>query len=741
MPQRVLIVSNRLPITTAVSEGRVSFTPASGGVATGLRGCHERTNGLWIGWPGIAESLEDEARRELDRQLESRGIVPVYLTGEEVRDYYEDFSNGVLWPLFHYLLDRLPPGPTAWSTYEAVNRRFADVVVRRYRPDDLIWIHDYQLMLVPAMVRERLPGAKIGFFLHIPFPSAEVFRILPWRREILAGLLGADVIGFHTYTYQQHFVASVAALMGVETDEDGAWLEDRRVRFGVFPMGVDVDGLQTLARSETVVAAADDLRAQAAGRRIMLGVDRLDYTKGIPRRLIAFESLLREDESLRDSVRLVQVAVPSRAGVPSYQEYRREVEEMIGRINGTYGTLASAPIHYLYQSVSSEQLAALYRAADVMLVTALRDGMNLVAKEFVAARVDEDGVLILSEFAGAAEELQEAVIVNAYDVDAIAAAMRRALAMDGRERRRRMRALRTRVTTYDVNRWADHFVRALAAERQTDRRQTPAAVLAETFDRARHSRRVAVVLDYDGTLVPLADTPDEAQPDGELLSLIDSLTERPNLTVAMVSGRARATLEEWFGGLPIELWAEHGVWYRPAGAEVWAAVVDDLGDSWLPTARAVMAEFAATTPGAFVETKSASVAWHYRRAARGFGAAQARELRVALSRALADQPAEIIEGKHVLEVRPRGANKAQVVQQLLSRPDPPEFIIAFGDDRTDDEMFAALPRSAVSIHVGPGASLATHRLRDPGAVRAFLASLAAGSFAEGLETTRPASAC
>lgn len=391
--------------------------------------------------------------------------------------------------------------------------------------------------------------------------------------------------------------------------------------------------------------------------------------------------------------------------------------------------------------MSSEQLAALYRAADVMLVTALRDGMNLVAKEFVAARVDEDGVLILSEFAGAAEELQEAVIVNAYDVDAIAAAMRRALAMDGRERRRRMRALRTRVTTYDVNRWADHFVRALAAERQTDRRQTPAAVLAETFDRARHSRRVAVVLDYDGTLVPLADTPDEAQPDGELLSLIDSLTERPNLTVAMVSGRARATLEEWFGGLPIELWAEHGVWYRPAGAEVWAAVVDDLGDSWLPTARAVMAEFAATTPGAFVETKSASVAWHYRRAARGFGAAQARELRVALSRALADQPAEIIEGKHVLEVRPRGANKAQVVQQLLSRPDPPEFIIAFGDDRTDDEMFAALPRSAVSIHVGPGASLATHRLRDPGAVRAFLASLAAGSFAEGLETTRPASAC
>jgi trehalose 6-phosphate synthase/phosphatase len=724
MPDRILIVSNRLPITTSVAEGRVSFSHASGGLATGLRGCHERSNGLWIGWPGTTGPLEEPERCELDRQLGARGIIPVHLSPDEVHDYYEDFSNGVLWPLFHYLLDRLPLGPTAWSTYEAVNRRFAEATIASYRPGDLIWVHDYQLMLVPAMIREKITAAKIGFFLHIPFPAAEVFRILPWRRQLLSGLLGADLIGFHTFPYQQHFAAAVTDLLAAEPDEDGAWLEDRRVRFGVFPMGIDVESFQALATTDVAESAAAELRAQAGGRTIVLGVDRLDYTKGIPRRLLAFESLLRSDESLRDRVRLVQVAVPSREGVPSYQEYRREVEETIGRINGTYGTINSVPIHYLYQSVSSDQLVALYRAADVMLVTPLRDGMNLVAKEFVASRVDDDGVLILSEFAGAAEELQEALSVNAYDADAITDAIRCALRMAPGERRRRMRAMRGRVTSYDVHRWADDFVRALSADRHADeRRQASDAVLHEALNAVRTPGQVAVLLDYDGTLVPLAETPDDAQPDGDLLSLIDRLADRDDLIVLMVSGRSRETLDGWFGALPIELWAEHGVWYKPPRADVWAATVDEIGGEWLDTARALMNDFARTTPGAVVERKTSSVAWHFRRAARGFGTARARELRLSLSRALADQPAEIIEGKRVLEVRPRGASKALVVQHLLSREKAPTSIVAFGDDRTDEEMFAALPRSAVSIHVGPGASLARHRLRNPAAVRSFLTRL------------------
>jgi len=717
-------VSNRLPITATVSGDTVSFTPASGGLATGLRGCHERTDGLWIGWPGI-DAPPSSLQSALDHQLGERGIVAVHLTREEVRQYYEEFSNGVLWPLFHYLLDRLPLGATSWSTYETVNRRFADAAIARYRPGDLIWVHDYQLMLVPEMIRRQLPDARIGFFLHIPFPSAEVFRILPWRRQILSGLLGADLLGFHTFSYQQHFAAAVSELTGAEPDEDGVWLEDRRVRFGVFPMGIDAQSFTSLAASPAVDAAAAELKVQAGRRAILLGVDRLDYTKGIPRRLLAFESLL-QDEALRDRIRLVQVAVPSREAVPSYQEYRSEVDEMIGRINGTYGTITAVPIHYLYQSITPEQLVALYRAADVMLVTPLRDGMNLVAKEYAASRIDGDGVLILSEFAGAAEELQEALTVNAYDTESIAAAMRQALAMPGAERRGRMRALHERVTTYDVHRWAEHFVEILSSDPPTDRRATSDAALRDTIAAVRAASPLAILLDYDGTLVPIAETPDEAQPDGDLLQLVDALADRPNTSVLMVSGRSRDTLDAWFGALPIELWAEHGVWFKPPRAEVWAATIDEVGGEWLERARTRMEAFARTTPGAFVEVKTSSVAWHYRRAARGFGAAQARELRLALSRELADLPADILEGKRVVEVRPRGATKAAVVSHVLGHPNPPSLIVAFGDDRTDEEMFTALPRTGISIHVGGGASLATHRLRDPQAVRRFLSALIDG---------------
>jgi trehalose 6-phosphate synthase/phosphatase len=356
-------------------------------------------------------------------------------------------------------------------------------------------------------------------------------------------------------------------------------------------------------------------------------------------------------------------------------------------------------------------------------VTPIRDGMNLVAKEYVASRIDDDGVLVLSEFAGAAEELREAVIVNAYDVEALAQGIRRALTMGPAERSTRMRAMRRRVSAYDVHRWASHFVRVLSEDPAAERRATPEATLRDALAAIGKASPVAILLDYDGTLVPIAETPEQARPDRELLELIAALAARPRTMVLMVSGRSRDTLEEWFGGLPIELWAEHGVWCRARGSAGWRTAFELPDSSWLGDAHTVMEDFAAATPGAFVEVKSSSIAWHYRRAARGFGRAQARELRVALSRTLAESPVEILEGKRVLEVRPRGATKAAVVQQLLARDPAPALIVAFGDDRTDEEMFAALPRGAVSIHVGSGPSLAQYRLRDPAGARAFLTAL------------------
>lgn len=720
---RLIIVSNRLPVTAQIDGPTVNLVQAPGGVATGLRGYHERWGGVWIGWPGITARLPKAQRATLDRLLQERGIVPLYLTRQQVKEYYEDFSNGVLWPVFHYLLDRVPQGPSEWTSYVEVNRQFADAVVQQYQPGDLIWVHDYQLLLVPGMLRQKLPDARIGFFLHIPFPAAEVFRVLPWRREILSGFLGADLVGFHTYSYMQHFTTALADLAGLEPEETHVWLDDREVRFGVFPMGIDAERFRELATSPAVEEELAAIRSDAGDRILLLGVDRLDYTKGLPQRMLAVEALLKDDPSLRDHIRLIQVAVPSRNEVPSYQEFRRGLEGLIGRINGTHGTVTSVPIHYLHRSISPGRLVALYRAANVMLVTPLRDGMNLVAKEYVASRVDDDGVLVLSEFAGAGEELHEAIFVNAYDVRDLTAKIRQALALGLQERQTRMRAMRRRVMTYDVNRWANDFMQALEHEPEARHLPTSEAALKEALARMRTAPSLAIVLDYDGTLVPIVATPEQARPDHQLLSLLAALSRRANTMVEILSGRARNEIEQWFGTLPIALSAEHGIWRRSKPTCPWEPSVDVSHLDWLPEVRRILEEFAAETPGAFVEEKTASMAWHYRNVGRGYGEMQARELRVRLSQAMVGRAVDIIEGKKVLEIRPRGTNKAAVVQRLLSQDPAPALIVAVGDDRADEELFAALPPLSISMHVGPGASLSTHRLRDSAAARAFLAAL------------------
>ncbi len=463
---RVIIVSNRLPVTVTSVDGVLHATPSAGGLATGLRGHHERSGGLWIGWPGFTSLLGDVPDAELQRLLAPLGAVGVPLSADEITRYYEGVSNGVLWPLFHYLLDQMPLRVEHWDAYVAANARFADAVVRHHRRGDVVWVHDYQLMLVPAMLRARVPDARIGFFLHIPFPSAEIFAALPQRAELLRGLLAADLVGFHTATYARHFARSVLRVLDTEADEveSPTRIEHANgvTRVGVFPMGVDAAAIGAEAAGRNVDDAIRQLRP-TADEALFLGVDRLDYTKGIPRRLLAFEQLLVEHPELHDRVRLVQIAVPSRGGVRAYQRIRRSVESLVGRINGRFGTARWSPVHYMHRSVTSTELFALYRAATVLLVTPLRDGMNLVAKEFVACRADEDGVLVLSEFVGAAAELRDAVQVNPYDVDGTAAAYYRALTMPREERRERMARMRSRVSEYDVHAWSSAFLSSLGS--------------------------------------------------------------------------------------------------------------------------------------------------------------------------------------------------------------------------------------------------------------------------------------
>jgi trehalose 6-phosphate synthase/phosphatase len=723
---RYLIVSNRLPVTVVPDGAGFELKPSAGGLATAMAALGGRDEVLWLGWPGETAGLTEEALARLDGELLARGLASVHLSAADVEGFYEGFSNGVLWPLFHYMIDRVNMDAWRdWEAYERVNRQFAEAVAAQWREGDRIWVQDYQLMLAPAMIRALLPHACIGFFLHIPFPSLEVFRTLPWRKEVVKGLLGADVIGFHTYGFQRHFASCVLRMMGLDVLVDEFHWEGRTVRLGSFPISIDTADFIARASLPATEEAAEKISAGSPGVKLLLGVDRLDYSKGIPQRFLSVERLLEIDPTLAGRFRLVQVAVPSRTNLESYAEFRRRLDEIVGRINGRFSTTDWAPIQYLYRSVSAEELVALYRAADVMVVTPLRDGMNLVAKEYLACRVNNDGVLVLSEMAGAAWELGEAVQVNPYHVHQTALALREAILMEPAEQRRRMVPLRQRVREWDVQAWVRSFAAAMemAAALPSDETAEDNPPTIEELTRMHTARRLHLLLDYDGSLVPFAARPEFAVPDAALHELLAALAAHPRLSVHIISGRPRDLLDEWFAHLPISLHAEHGFWSRAAGTEWQANAVVHQG--WKERIRPVMENFAARTPGAFVEEKEAALCWHYRLADPELGRTQSRELTLHLTSFLANVPVEVTPGHRIVEVRQHGVNKGIVLPGILAAiiTSPEEFVVALGDDRTDEDLFAALPEHCVGIKVGDGPTLAPRRLRDHEAVRAFLRDL------------------
>jgi trehalose 6-phosphate synthase/phosphatase len=718
-------VANRLPITVRVTETTVEVERSMGGLATGLLGPHEHTDGLWIGWSGTTEDLGAEREAQLDAKLKAMRLVAVPLSGDQVTRYYEGFSNGVLWPLFHYLIEQIPLQVSDWDAYVEANERFADVVAASYRPGDLIWVHDYQLLLLPGLLRRRIPDARIGFFLHIPFPSEELFRTLPARERILEGLLGADLVGFHTPAYLRHFATSLIDILGLSVEIDRVQLPDREVRLGVFPMGVDAAMFDALAADPAVEEEARAIRGDGSVR-LLVGVDRLDYTKGIPRRLLAYERMLHAHPELRERVRLLQVAVPSRTGVGAYQDFRTLVDQLVGRINGAFGTPRWVPVHYIFRALSESDLVALYRAADVMLVTPLRDGMNLVAKEFIASRRDGDGVLVLSEFAGAAWELPEAVRVNPYDVEGAAEVYYRALTMPADERKARLVPLRSRVRAFDVHRWVSSFLEQLEESTPVaPPRGPPAGTEAARealANRLADTDAMLLLLDYDGTLVPFAATPDLARPDPGLVALLGAAAARPDTEVHVVSGRAREALDHWLGHLPVWLHAEHGFWSRAPDSKEWMPAAEP-GGSWREPVLAILRDITARTPGSLIEVKAAAIAWHYRMADPETGARRANELRLHLNQVLSNQPVEILPGHRLLEIRPYGIHKGRIVAQLSAERLSSTAVVAIGDDRTDEDLFAALPPDAVTIRVGPGPTRARFRLDGIPAVRSLLRTI------------------
>ncbi len=723
---RLLLVANRLPVTVQRGDDGDSLQPSAGGLAHALWPMHARGDSLWIGWTG--EAADDGGDGQpIAARLRHDGLIPVAIPSALADAFYRGFSNSVLWPLFHYFPHLAVLDRGFWEAYRKVNQLFAQAVARVWRPGDVIWVHDYHLMLLPGMLRERRPQARIGFFLHTPFPSAEIFRILPWRREILQGVVGADLVGFHVYDYLRHFRITAIRVLGVEGEGDHLLVEGRTVRLGTFPVGIDAERFRlALARDDEARAQLASLPGELKGRRLVLGVDRMDYTKGIPERLAGYERFLERFPRHHGQVELIQIGVPTRTGVEQYRALRGQVEGIVGRINGRFGTSDWTPVKYIFRPVPFPRLCAFYRHAHVALVTPLRDGMNLVAKEYLACKADGgDGVLVLSEFAGAAAELAEALLVNPFDTDAIAGAIHRALTMPAAERRWRLSHLLGRLAQAQARPWGETFVAALRSEGGS------AQVYPPRLDGDERERLLgawrkaggrALVLDYDGTLSEITPRPELARPDRPLLQLLRRLAGVSGVEIAVVSGRDRDTLDRWLGTLPVTLTAEHGRWLRDPGRG-WEDMLAGCAPDWLPAVRRILDETTAATPGSFVEMKSASAAWHYRGANSEQADLRVRELAERLARLRADPPIELVHGKKVLEARVRGVSKGSVLLTWLAGKPAMDFLLVAGDDQTDEEMFERLPPNAWSVHVGSKPSRARWSLPEPTALRALLRQL------------------
>lgn len=721
---KLILISNRLPVTVEKKKsGQLEFNPSVGGLATGMSSLSKTYTCIWVGFSGITlESLEPEEMSNIDDALlKEYNSYPVPLTNRDIDFYYNGFANKTIWPLFHYFPFFTKFNEETWQSYVSVNNKFYDTFAKLYEPGDMIWIHDYHLMLLPGIIRRNIPDAKIGFFLHIPFPSYEVFRLMPWRKEVLEGLMGSDLIGFHTFGYVRHFFSSVQRLIGIEHSMGQMTVGNHTVKCDTFPMGIDYQRYSGYMDNKKLTREIASFKRNLNGKKTILSMDRLDFTKGIIERLNSFERFLEKYPEFHGTVQMVIVTVPSRTQVDTYIKLRRLINEQIGRINGQYNTLSWSPIQYLYRSLPFEMIMTLYHCADICLVTPLRDGMNLVAKEYVAARTNNDGVLILSEMAGVSEELGEALVVNPNNREEIADSIAIALSMPEVEQRRRILIMQRRLQRNDVFHWSASFIDKLSGIKKMDdiyvSKYLSGDNLKSLLDAYRISKTRFMLLDYDGTLVPFTERPDMAVPGPDLIKLMSDLTMNGRADVAIISGRNIEFLERHFSGLPLALIAEHGAWIKLPGTE-WKTV-NTVDTNWKNEIKQILESYCDRTPGTFIEEKEFSLVWHNRRSDVELASMRAMELKGDLLHMIANHNLGIMEGNKVLEIKSLEINKGKIAQFLLTAKQY-EFIIAIGDDVTDEDLFSAIPEKGYTVKVGYGPSKAKYVMEGIQAVRRLL---------------------
>ncbi len=709
---RIIIIANRLPVSITEIDGEITLKPSAGGLATGLKSLNTNKEIVWLGWPGII--TEDIAlQKKIKEALKDLGMIPVFISQDKYDKFYKGFSNETLWPLFHYFQQYTQYITSYWLTYKEVNQIFADNLFKIAQEDDTYWVQDYHLMLIPKLIREKFRKACIGFFLHIPFPSYELFRTLPWRNELLEGVLGADLIGFHTYDYVRHFLSAVSRILNLTHHFLGRiTLNERVVDVDSFPMGIDYDKfLNAVDEPETQLEIERYKKTLNDDEKIILAIDRLDYSKALPKRLKAFDRFLEWYPEYKRKVTLVIILVPSRSSVPQYQSLKDEIDLAVGKINGKWGTSNWQPIHYYYRSFRFSRLIAWYHISPIALVTPYRDGMNLVSKEYIATKTDGKGVLILSEMAGSAKELTSALQVNPNSTADIIKALHKAINMPEEEQITRNRRMQKTIQRNNINKWADNFLTRLQDLRKDSDKlyekhfnETIETQLIKDYEQTKQR---LLLLDYDGTLVGFKNDPQKAKPSEALINNLIKLSEDKSNTIVIISGRDKETLGNWFSELPLHLVAEHGAWHKEIGHD-WHQIAA-LSSKWKNNIKSFLETIVDRTPGSFIEEKSYSIAWHYRKLDPGLAEIRKHELTEKLNMKISGLNLQLMEGNKVLEVKDNLINKGIATKRWLSKSDY-DFIMAIGDDYTDEDTFKALPKSAYTLKVGFVATAAKYNI-------------------------------
>lgn len=718
---RCLLVSNRLPV--AFNSKQNCFVPSSGGLASAIKGLDPVKVGYDFEWMGI---LTDEIAEEKIQELKSSPVGnlpchPIIVPHRKYDQYYNLYCNNVLWPLFHYERNVVRHSHEGWQAYCDVNRIVADAITQEASGDDIIWVHDFQLMLVPGYVKEKRPELRIGFFLHIPFPSSEIFRELPQRTEILNSLLKCEQIGFHDLSYLNHFRSSIQRILGEFSTADKTW--------GVYPISIDTDHFLNLAQVEETKEFINIYQANKRQMKWILGVDRLDYIKGLLLKLSAFKSFLKHYPEERGKVQLVQIVIPSRTDVPEYKALKHKIEQLASSINGEFGSPTWMPIQYIYHPVSETELSALYQISEALFISSRRDGMNLVSLEYVASQQNENpGVVLLSEFAGAHSTLSYAMSINPWNIKETAQRIKDAIHHPLVKRRGEMNAMKDFLKKYTSSDWAKFILRDIVRNGQKNERR-PETPNDGKFDWMRDlkDKRIVFFCDLDGTLAPISSFPKDVRLQEKTIELLQEISKRDHCEFVVVSGRDKEFLEEQFldQDFQFPLAACHGAYAFLPADHRWHNLIPHDSTKWKEKVQEILDLYTARTPGSFIEDKGHALAWHYRNSPREFAEFLSTKLFFELEEVLSNEPVHVNRGKKVIEIKSMHANKGYFVQQWIqSAKEKPDIVVAIGDDSTDEDMFTALEgRTDIKpycIKVGDERSHAKYYIREQATVNRFL---------------------